>query len=89
MSDDVKIHDPASRETQKQYTESDVESVLREREWRDWNEVISWLREQGDNHRRLTPGEVRAMVEDFTRLKDQGAPFTTDPQEIFKRARSG
>jgi hypothetical protein len=86
MSDDIKTHDPASRATEKDYTASDVESVMRVRQWRDWDEVISWLREEGDDHRRLTPGEVKHMVEDFTRLKEQGAPFTTDPQQLYEQA---
>jgi hypothetical protein len=86
MSEDIKVHDPASRETEKDYTESDVESVMRVREWKNWDEVISWLRKEGDNHRRLTPGEVKHMVEDFTRLKEQGVPFTTQPDEVYKRA---
>jgi hypothetical protein len=89
MSDDIKIHDPASRAKDKQYEESDLEHVLRRREWRGWDELISWLREEGDDDRRLTPGEVKHMVEDLSRLKEKGVQFTNDPQALYKAARGG
>jgi hypothetical protein len=89
MSDDIKIHDPASKAKEKQYEETDLAHVLGRRDWRDWDELISWLREQGDNDRRLTPGEVKHMVEDLSRLKEQGVPFTKDPHTLYQAARSG
>jgi hypothetical protein len=88
MSEQFNVHDPASRAKEKQYDESDVKLVLGMREWKNWDELISWLREEGDNYRRLTPGEVKHMVEDFTRLKEQGVQFTTDPHQLFTQARS-
>lgn len=86
MSQDIKVHDPTSRAKDEDYKEDDVEQVMRKREWRDWDEVISWLREQGDADRRLTPGEVKHMVEDFTRLKEQGVPFTRDAHKLYEQA---
>jgi hypothetical protein len=89
MSEDIKVHDPASKEQEKQpYDERELEKVLRMRQWRNWDEVISWLRDEGDKDRRLTPGEVRQMVEDLNRLKEQSVPLDADPHEIYKRARS-
>jgi hypothetical protein len=89
MSDDIKIHDPASRAKDKMYEESDLEHVMRRKDWQNWDELISWLREEGDNDRRLTPGEVKHMVEDLTRLKEQKVPFTKDAHAIYEAARSG
>jgi hypothetical protein len=89
MSDDIKIHDPASRAMEKDYEESDLQHVLRRQEWKNWDEVISWLREEGDNDRRLTPGEVKHMVQDLSRVKEQGEPFTKDAHQIFEKARAG
>ena len=87
-SEDIRVHDPASREKEKQdYEQGDLEGVLRAREFRNWDELISWLREEGDELRRLTPGEVKQMVDDLTHLKERGAPFTTDPAELYKQAR--
>jgi hypothetical protein len=87
--DDIKIHDPASRAKDKQYTESDVEQALRKAQPGDWDQLLSWLRERGDEDRRLTPGEVKHMVQDFSRLKEQGKPFTPDPHQLYQEARAG
>jgi hypothetical protein len=89
MSDDIKIHDPASRATEKTYEESDLKNVLQRRDWQNWDELISWLREEGDDYRRLTPGEVKHMVQDLSRLKEQGKPFTKDAHQLFQEARAG
>jgi hypothetical protein len=88
VSDDIKVHDPSGAK-EKMYEESDLEHVLRRRDWQNWDELISWLREEGDNDRRLTPGEVKHMVQDLNRLKEQGRPFTKDAQDLYKAARSG
>jgi predicted DNA-binding transcriptional regulator YafY len=89
MSDDIKIHDPHSREKEKQpYADGDVKNVMETRQFHNWDELLSFLKEQGDNVRGVTPGELKQMVEDFTRLKQKGAPFTNDPRELYERARS-
>jgi uncharacterized Fe-S center protein len=89
-SEDIKIHDPGSRDKEKQgYIQRDLENVLSTRQFRDWDDLLSFLREEGDNVRGVTPGELKQMVEDINRLKEQGAPFTTDAAELYKRARSG
>jgi hypothetical protein len=44
---DMARHDPTSKETQTSYTESDVEVVMRQGDWRDWNDVIRWLETEG------------------------------------------
>jgi hypothetical protein len=88
-SEDIKIHDPASREKEKQgYGQRDLENVLNAREFRNWDELISWLREEGDKVRGVTPGELKQMVEDLTHLKERGTPFTTDAAKIYQQARA-
>ncbi|GAA1795225.1 hypothetical protein HC028_18240 [Planosporangium flavigriseum] len=82
--ENIRIHDPASGATQKEYDASDLESVLRVREWRNWDEVIQWLRTEGDNHRRLTPGEVRNMVADMERARQRGVQFKPDAQYLWR-----
>ncbi|MCW2953144.1 MAG: hypothetical protein JWQ48_2314 [Conexibacter sp.] len=49
---------------------------------------VRGVRKEGDNVRGVTPGEAKQMVEDFARLKEKGAPLTTDPHEHYQRARS-
>jgi hypothetical protein len=89
MSEDIRTHDPASKEKEKQpYGENDLRNILSMRQWRDWDELINWVRKEGDNVRGVTPGEAKQMVEDFARLKEKGAPLTTDPHELYQRARS-
>ena len=71
--------------TKTAYTESDVEVVMRQGDWKNWDEVIRWLETEGDNHRRLRTDEVQAMIEDFRRLKKERVRFTKDPAEIYRK----
>ncbi|HEV7898031.1 MAG TPA: hypothetical protein VGP31_09340 [Planosporangium sp.] len=80
----IRIDDPASREKQKDYGRSDLESVLRVREWRNWDEMLEWLRTEGDKHRRLTPGEVSSMVGDIERARQRGAQFKPDVEYLWR-----
>jgi hypothetical protein len=87
VSDDIRIHDPASREKEKQpYGEGDVKNVLQARNFKDWDQLVQWLKKEGDNVRGVTPGELKQMVEDFDRLKQQGVQFTTDPHQLYQQA---
>jgi hypothetical protein len=80
----IRTHDPTSRAKEKDYERSDLESVLRVREWRNWDEMLEWLRNEGDKHRRLTPGEVEHMVEDIERARQRGARFEPDPEHLWR-----
>jgi hypothetical protein len=61
--------------------------VLRVREWRDWDELLEWLRNEGDKHRRLTPGEVRNMVGDIERGRQRGVQFQPDARYLWRELR--
>jgi hypothetical protein len=88
-SDDIKIHDPASREKEKQqYPERDLENVLEGHQFQNWDQFLNYLREEGDKARGVTPGELKQMVEDFSRAKERGKPFTNDPHQLYELAHS-
>jgi hypothetical protein len=80
----IRTDDPTSREMEKEYDRSDLESVLRVREWSNWDELLEWLRNEGDKHRRLTPGEVRNMVADMERARQRGAQFMPDVDQLWR-----
>jgi hypothetical protein len=89
VSEDIKVHDPHSREKEKRpYADGDVKNVMEGRQFKNWDDFLEFLKRQGDAVRGVTPGELKQMVEDFTRLKEQGAPFTNDWRELYQRARS-
>jgi hypothetical protein len=89
-SEDVRIHDPASREKEKQpYGEGDVKNIMEGHQWRNWDELISFVREEGDRVRGVTPGEAKQMLEDFQRMKQRGAKLPSDPHELYQMAHSG
>jgi hypothetical protein len=89
VSEDIRIHDPHSRQKEKQpYADGDVRNVLEGRQFKNWDDFLSFLKQEGDAVRGVTPGELKQMVEDFTRLKEKGAPFTNDWRELYQRARS-
>ena len=79
----MKTHDPASQATEKDYDVTDIERLMGKREWKSYDEVIKWLQKEGDADRRFTPGEVRHMIDDFSRLRDSKKPLPHDPQQLF------
>jgi hypothetical protein len=83
----IRVHDPASSAKEKDYDRSDVEHLMRVRDWRGWEELENWLRESGDDDRRLTPGEVRRLAEDVARARQRGAEFSTDPERLWQELR--
>jgi hypothetical protein len=84
----VKIHDPSSNAMDKDYDITDIERLMGKRDWRDHNEMIKWLEKEGDADRRFTPGEVRHMIDDLSRVKNSGKPMAKDPEQLFKQLQS-
>lgn len=85
----VNVTDPTSSEKSatESYAQSDVEHVMRVKDFTDWGEVISWLKSDGDRDNELTPGEVKAMVNDFSKAQQGGAQFTPgQPDKIYATA---
>lgn len=70
------------------YAVSDVEVVFRRNPGaRDWDDLIEWLREEGEGDNELRADEVNHMIGDFERLKDRGTAFTTDAQRVHDELR--
>ncbi len=72
------------------YAVSDVARVLRERDWQDWDELLSWLRDQPID----TPGGFSAvdreeLLRDFTRLRDEGEPLHKRAGDLYRAALPG
>lgn len=68
----------------KDYEQSDVEHLMRVRQWRSYPEMIGWLERDGDADPRLTPGEVKHLVEDLSRLHQRRTHFIADPGELYR-----
>ena len=79
----MRIEDPNSRTMQKDYDQSDVAHLLRKRDWRSYDEMITWLQQEGDADARLTPGEVAHMVQDMSKLKKRKAQFIKEPDRLY------
>ena len=84
----MKTHDPASKATEKDYDITDIERLMSKREWKSYDEMIKWLQQEGDADRRFTPGEVRHMIDDFTRLQKSKTKFISDAQQLFPMLKS-
>ncbi|SDZ39932.1 hypothetical protein SAMN05444365_11332 [Micromonospora pattaloongensis] len=78
----MKLSDPTSRKKDKDYDQSDVEHLLRKRPWHSYDQMVNWLKEEGDEDRRFTPGEVERMIADLSRLQERRVPFTKDPDRL-------
>ena len=73
-----------SDRSQKDYDQSDVAQVLRKANPRNFNEMIRWLRQEGDNDRRLTSSEVAKMIEDASKVKARKKEFINDPGQLYR-----
>ncbi len=80
----VNINDTGQKKMQRDYTQSDVEALLRRGHWNDWGEMIQWLEIHGEKNHELTPGETIAMVEDLRQVQQSGEPFTNDPHRVYQ-----
>ncbi|MFG2054276.1 hypothetical protein ACGFI9_09600 [Micromonospora sp. NPDC048930] len=84
----MKIHDPASQAMQKDYDVTDIERLMGKRDWKNYDDVINWLKKEGDEDRRFTPGEVQHMIDDFSRARDKGIDFVHEPEQLYKKLKS-
>jgi hypothetical protein len=74
----------------KDYRESDILEVFEQGpDWHSWSEVVDWLRSWGQKKAIPHSTDVRELlIRDFGRLQAENVPFTHDPGEAFKLARS-
>lgn len=84
----MKIHDPSSQAMQKDYEVSDIERLMGKQDWKNYDQVINWLKKEGDQDRRFTPGEVQHMIDDFSRARDKGMNFVRDPDQLHQQLKS-
>ncbi len=84
----MKIHDPSSQAMQKDYDITDIERLMGKQDWKSYDDVIGWLEKSGDEDRRFTPGEVRHMIDDFSRVRDKGMAFVRDPEQLCDQLKS-
>ena len=82
----VKVNETGNKEWGKDYGKGDMEAVYRRGDWQSWDQIINWLEESGESDNELTPGEVVAMKEDISKLRQQGEDFIEDPDEAFAMA---
>ncbi|MEU9828469.1 hypothetical protein [Micromonospora chersina] len=73
---------------QKDYDVTDIERLMGKRDWKNYDDVIKWLKKEGDEDRRFTPGEVQHMIDDFSRAREKGTDFSHDPERLYKKLKS-
>jgi RNA polymerase-interacting CarD/CdnL/TRCF family regulator len=83
----MKLEDPQSNRMEKDYEESDVAHILRKYKFGNLQEMIQWLEREGDNDRRLAPGEVSRMIQDLQKVQQRKAEFSTDPHRLYEEMR--
>jgi hypothetical protein len=82
----VKVKATGNKDMEKDYGPGDFEVLYSRGEWRNWDEEIKWLEENGESDNELTPGETIAMKEDIMRLKENDEPFESDYQMAYEKA---
>jgi hypothetical protein len=83
----VDVNRTGNKDMRKEYAESDVEVLFRRGEWRNWDDAINWLEQNGDSDNELTPGETIAMKEDLSELRKRGEKFFGDPRKVYDMTR--
>ncbi len=74
----------ASGMTGKNYSETEIRTVLGRGEFHSWNDVIQWLDRNGTRESGLNAQSVNSLRDDMQRLQNQGAEFTKDPSRIMQ-----
>lgn len=87
MRDDERLDNPNLNQDE-DYEEEDLKHVLNEGDLTSWDDIISWLRNDGLHDNVLSPGKVKNMLDDLIRLKDTEAEYTNDPTEIINLAKA-
>ncbi|WP_199430097.1 hypothetical protein [Qaidamihabitans albus] len=65
------------------YDRSTVAYALSAGPWRDWDELLQWLRGDGPGASGLTPDELRGLRQDAERACERGAPFSGDLDRMW------
>jgi hypothetical protein len=81
----VQVHSPKSNAMEKDYDITDIERLMSKQDWRNYDDMIKWLQKEGDADRRFTPGEVRHMIDDLSRVKKAGKPMAKNSEQLFKQ----
>ena len=79
----MSVHDQRAGGTDKDYEQSDVKHLMKVRRWHSYDEIIDWLRREGDADSKLTPYEVGHLVDDLSRLRRQQTEFITDSTRLY------
>jgi DNA-binding IclR family transcriptional regulator len=68
------------------YGVADVRTLLREREWRDWDELLEWLEQHHVNAQDgMSERDRDELLRDLRRLRDRGEALTNDVTELYQR----
>ena len=89
--DDVNITNQTSDEKSKKegYTVSDVQQIYEEGHPKNWDDVVKFIEKKGDKQWHITPGEVKAMKDDFQKMSQSGGEFINDPKKAFDKVHGG
>ena len=84
----MKTYNPNSNAMEKDYDVTDIERLMGKREWRSYDEMIKWLQKEGDADRRFTPGEVKHMIDDLSKVKKSGQSMARNPEQLYQQLKN-
>jgi hypothetical protein len=70
----------------KQYTAEDMRHVYERRQWRSWDQMISWLESEGRNDPEIMDSKVGQLIFQLKQLRDKDIPFVSNYLDAFKLA---
>ena len=66
------------------YSETEIRTVLGRGDFHSWDDVIQWLDRNGTREGGLNAQSVNSLRDDMQKLQNSGAEFTKDPSRIMQ-----
>ncbi len=66
------------------YTPADLGLIYQSGMVNSWDDMLSWLRNNGSVIPEITQEKMIQMIRDLQMLKREGVPFSMDPQQVYQ-----
>ena len=72
------------------YAVSDVAQVLRERDWADWDEMLTWLAAEPANPQEgMSQRDKDHLLRDLRAARDAGEELVREPGALYRAIHTG
>lgn len=65
------------------YEEEDIYYIYKQDGFESWEDIICWLRDEGQKRTELENAKINDLIYDFETVRNRGTDFTNNPEEAF------